>query len=422
MADALMKCYPQVVVEISFERRPTEAPLWVDVTEDVTAFATSRGRQTEWDRIQAGQATVTLRNTHRAYDPTYTDGPYYGQLKRMRRCRIRAAWNGIIYPIYSGYITRFPQSYATFDHAWVDLPLIDGLAVLALKRLVGASYPEERSDVRISRVLDDVHWLSPPEDAGWRLGQVGRSELGTTTVLGPVGDRNINAGHSTIVATNLDNVTALSHAQAVEEAENGQFFVAADGAATFYGRHRRILRVAEQAMFGDRPFDGPELPYVGVEVSDDTPLYNEVSFERPGGETITKTDETSVLEHFPQSRPKQTLLVTSDGEVGSAAAWWLNRHADPPLRLSALHLDGTGAPDRLWPVILRGEIGDRYLVRRRPEAGGNILEQSSFLEGIDHRYRAGGTWETTWHLSPADTHPYWRIGQSQLGVSTRLAY
>jgi len=83
-----------ISVDIALATKPTEAPVWTSVTAYVESVSLRRGRQGPLETAGAGSATVRLSNGDRRFDPRYTTGPYFGNLKPMRRLRIRAAHGG----------------------------------------------------------------------------------------------------------------------------------------------------------------------------------------------------------------------------------------------------------------------------------------------------------------------------------------
>jgi len=48
------------IVEVAFATDPADPPVWTDVSDRVRALSTSRGRQHELDRYEAGTAVVVL--------------------------------------------------------------------------------------------------------------------------------------------------------------------------------------------------------------------------------------------------------------------------------------------------------------------------------------------------------------------------
>lgn len=106
---------PVPKVEIAFGFGPYDPePLaldWDDVTDWVLEVQTARGRSAEFDRFQAGTATVTLDNDDRRWDPLNEDGPYYGQLIANLPIRITATVGATIYPIWRGFVDGWPARY-----------------------------------------------------------------------------------------------------------------------------------------------------------------------------------------------------------------------------------------------------------------------------------------------------------------------
>lgn len=412
---------PTITVEVGFSTNPTEATTWTDISGYVRTFSTRRGRNFELDQIQTGTATLLLDNRDRRFDPNHSGGPYFPNVRRMRRLRIRATYASITYDVFTGYVEQWPQVYRAKDIAEVPISVVDGFAVLAMKKL-NTSYAEQRSDLRVHEVLDDVSWTT---GNSWVLDSSVNSVLGTTTILGPNGDRLIGEGQSTLQASTLSKARALQHLQDVQASENGLIFVGKDGSVVFHGRHRRIKPPYTQsrATFGD---GSGELGYADILLDDDTPVWNEVTLQRTGGTEQSASDQTSKDRYFPRSYSDTTLLLTSDSEVLDAANWLLGRYKEPGLRVAGMVIKGSSDPANLWPVVLNLEIGERVTLKRRPPGGGSAISQESFIEGIEHQADAlHGTWSTTFRLSPADTNTYWILDDtlaSVLGTTTRLAY
>ena len=126
---------PQLVVEVAFADDPlTGSPTWTDVSQwvrSVNGVSISRGKQTEVQTTASGSASLVLDNRTRRFDPTFTTGPYYGNLLPRRGIRIRALWNGTYYPMFRGFVEAWPQRYMFKKDASVPLSAYDGLAVLA---------------------------------------------------------------------------------------------------------------------------------------------------------------------------------------------------------------------------------------------------------------------------------------------------
>jgi len=347
----------------------------------------------------------------------------------VRRFWQSATWAGVTYPLFAGYIDGWPPRFEVGDF-YATLQATDGFKVLAKLMLVG-SFPAELSSARVNRVLDTVGWTT---GNAWVLDSLTNSQLGTSTILAPTsGDRLVMLGKTTVQAQTFaaaDKVDALAHLQDVEKAEYGQLFMGREGALYFRDRHY-LLRPDHQtpkAIFGD-DLAGDELPYVDFEPSyDDSELYNEVVCQRKNGTAQTASDGTAALEYFKRTLPDTDLLAASDDEMRDRANWLLSRRKDPQWRIKVIMLDPEG-DDRLWPIVLGTEIGDRYTIRRRP-GGGALIEADYEVQGIEIQISEEFRWQFIWTLWPSDPVKYWHLtdGSDQfapysiLGTSTVLAY
>lgn len=116
-------------VEVSFTTDALAEPVWVDISGDVRAWDTTRGRSRELERFQPGRATVVLDNTSGAYDSANATGPWFGNLRPMRRIRIRETFSGATYPRFDGYVDRW-QLDTTHVDSTVTVTATDGFKVL----------------------------------------------------------------------------------------------------------------------------------------------------------------------------------------------------------------------------------------------------------------------------------------------------
>jgi hypothetical protein len=412
------------VTEIAITTRPTETPVWVDVSAYVEGFSIARGRQSEDDAAQAGTYSCVLRNDDRRFDPSHAGGPYFGDLKRMRRLRQRATAGGVTHDLYHGYIRSWTVYRERDGRQYVAVVADDGLRVLGLTDL-NDSFPLERTDERIAAILAAANWQT---GTPWLLGHATFGVLSTTTVLAPFGDQALDIGLSQVQAVTLEGTNALDHAQDVERSEQGLLFVSRLGGMTFHNRHRRLLagQQAPLCVLGDLG-DGTELPYVSVAIEyDDRLLYNDVRVTRTGGTEQTAADATSQDDHFVRTLRRE-ILVPTDGEAAIVASYLLRLSKDPPPRIVSVGLDPhmeANPAGELWTRFLSAELGDVVTLRHRPWGGGNVLEQKSLVEGITVEWDTeAGVWSGTWALSPADTTGYWVLGDgvySVLGSTTGL--
>lgn len=158
-----------VVLEVSigFASNPNVAigsTVWTDVSADVRSFDTSRGRQYELDRFEAGTATIVLNNRHRKYDPTNTSSPHSPNVKPMRRVRIRATHNAITYDVWHGFIEsivlEYPTPMVNAGDAVAVVQCVDGFENLAMAEL-----PDSPWAFEIWKTFRDV--ASPVSNVAW---------------------------------------------------------------------------------------------------------------------------------------------------------------------------------------------------------------------------------------------------------------
>lgn len=87
-----MSDFPSLTCRIAFDSNALDPnPTWTDVSADVLKFSIRRGRQFELDRIEPGQAFVTLRNLDGAYWPDKTDSPHQPEVKPGKRLELATA-------------------------------------------------------------------------------------------------------------------------------------------------------------------------------------------------------------------------------------------------------------------------------------------------------------------------------------------
>ncbi|HEY6020165.1 MAG TPA: hypothetical protein VIY48_09770, partial [Candidatus Paceibacterota bacterium] len=76
---------PLFKFQFSPTTNPFDTPVWVDITPYVIDFQSKYGRQFELNRMETGEATFTLDNEDRRFDPTNTAGPYSPNLLPMKK-------------------------------------------------------------------------------------------------------------------------------------------------------------------------------------------------------------------------------------------------------------------------------------------------------------------------------------------------
>lgn len=169
--------YPTAVVEIAFSDLPyVSSPAWTNVTSYVRGMSISRGRNDETQNFETGTATVVLDNRDRRFDPFYTAGPYYGNLKPRRQIRIRATVSPTTYDVFRGYIEGWPVELtdANYDST-VTLSCFDALGLLAEEEMPddpAAQYILSTNPAHFYPLDDPVNITSPANTVLRDLGTI----------------------------------------------------------------------------------------------------------------------------------------------------------------------------------------------------------------------------------------------------------
>lgn len=171
--------FPDISLQIAFTTAPgSTAPAWVDVStinglNRIRAGEVTRGRQRELDKFQPGRATFTLSNADRAFDPTYSGGPYPGNVLPMRRIRCLATYAGVTYPLFDGYIDSIEQTYENPRDSVAIISATDATKILAAAQLPDSVYVLEVA------ADNPIYW--------WRLGEPTGSTIGLNSAPTNIG-------------------------------------------------------------------------------------------------------------------------------------------------------------------------------------------------------------------------------------------
>ena len=275
---------------------------------------------------------------------------------------------------------------------------------VAAHHTAGASpWSGDTTGQRVSRILDFVGWPSSE-----RFIEDGVSTLGTApdSVLG---------------------ATALDHLMAVEQTEQGRFFISGGGYAAFYSRHHETTLTAE-ATFTDAQVNDIEFAY------DDTNLCNDMTVTREGGlPQRAQTADVIAGTEWRYSESLSGLLYTSDNEAKNLAEWRVANYSTPTMRPMGLRFKPMRDLPGQYHSVLDRELGDRISVTR--SLPGTDVTVDAVIEGITHRFDVDGTWQTSWNLSPllhgdfgsggGNGGPFWTIDDSVLGyldAGNRVGY
>ena len=409
-----------LTVEIGFDSEPFDSSItFTDISAYVRGINISRGRNNEMGQFVAGSCELLLSNADNRFNPTqithyYDSSNSRTKIQPLKPVRIKATYDSTPYTVYYGYLDQIPVSY----------PALGADSVVTFRAV-------DAFKIFQSQTIQSV---------GWKVGQVGFSEIGVSTRLGyadtaeltslrvtrlldsigfPSSLRTINTGTLNIqqqaLTTNL-----LAAMRECEIAENAQFFISADGKATFRNRNYKLSNtkaVDVQATFDN---SGSNLPYTDVITSFDTnEVLNVYEWTRSGGTAQYVADADSV-NRYTAKTSTQTTMNTTNANVLSIIEQKLSETALPIERIDTLTINPRENVS-LWPKILGLEFGDRVKVNVTNPNGSTFTDEV-WIESINHQIRSGSqTWDYTISLSPAGSSG-WVMGQAKIGEGTRFAY
>jgi len=400
--------------EIAFDSNPLDSSqTFTDVTAYLRSFETTRGRISDLAEFQTGTATVVLDNRDNRFSPNQSTHYYDSSAGRtkiqpLKRLRIRATHSSTTYDLFNGFVESFPVQYAGQGYdASTKIRVVD-----AFKLFFNAT-------------LDGV---------GWRLGI---SKLGSTTrlsltqaqELSSVRVKNIldSFGYSNQaistgqleVQTQPDTDDLLTALRKIEKAENGTFFIAANGNATFRDRNFRLTNTTTpNATFGQ---GGGELPYVDIiSAYDDSKIVNTVQRTMTGGSTQIAIDSDSVERFGAHVLTESGTLNVSNANAASIAEQKVVSNSIPQTTVESLSF----APQQntsLWAKALGLDIGS-FVEAKVTTPSSTIETYDLFIERIKHKVDARNKqWNWQIGLSPAETGA-WILGVNRLGIDTNLSY
>jgi hypothetical protein len=294
------------------------AALIVDVSNQVDGVTTRRGRNAEADQFQTGTCTLRLVDQNGDFNSQNPASPYFGFLDPMRKLQITATFQGVTYPIFSGFITGYqtitPQE-SNDNVTYTTITAVDAfrLAQNAQITTVAGTSAGQLSGARINNLLDQISW--------------------------PATMRDIDAGQTTMQADPGTARTALAACQTVSTSEYGAFYVDATGSFVFQDREVTAGSIgATPTVFTD---DGsPGLLYFDAQwVLNDVLIYNQANISRSGGTVQQATNSASVDKYFLHSYTQSNLLMETDAVALDYARAYVASRAETSVRCDSIVLD-----------------------------------------------------------------------------------
>lgn len=331
--------------------------IFYDVTSRVRGFSIRRGKSRQLDNYQSGQASITLSNNDRAFDPTYTASPFYGQVIPKREIRISS--NGVRQ--YTGLIDDWNLDYAPQGDSTAQVAASDGFAKLANQTLTGGTATSQLPGARVEAILD------------------------SSDVLWPTSDRDIQTG-TVLLGADVQAVDAnvLNYLQTIETTESGRLFIDKSGKLVFQDADG-VVPVGSSAI--DLADDGTGIKYTGMQVVYGSELlYNQtvIGSVIPSAGTAIANGTASQGLYGIQTYTRTDLLMANSADVDALATHLVTVYQNPEFRFEAVTIDLGQISTAEANQVLGMEIGQLCRVKFTPNNIAPAIQKYAEVISIAH--------------------------------------
>ena len=348
------------------------AAVIVDVSSQVNRIETNRGRTALSDQFQTGALTLRITDQNGDFNPQNVSGPYYNSLTPMKKVQITATFNGVTYPIFSGFITSYVTTYPGESDDTVAITTIQAvdafrLAQIAQISTVTGASAGDLAGTRINQLLDTISW--------------------------PQSMRDIDAGLTTVQADPGTNRTALSALTTVSMSEYGALYVDGYGSFVFQDRAVTVGSIGgTPTVFAD---NGTGILYFDASWTlNDVLIFNKATITRTGGTAQVAFNQASIDKYFLHSYFQDNLLMQTDAVALDYAQAYVASRAETTIRCDAIVLDlYTPNYDTGVVAALDLDFFDPItIITTQP--GGSLLEKTLQIFGVKMNITPN-SWKTT---------------------------
>ena len=348
------------------------AAVIVDVSSQVNRIETNRGRTALSDQFQTGALTLRITDQNGDFNPQNVSGPYYNLLTPMKKVQITATFNGVTYPIFSGFITSYVTTYPGESDDTVAITTIQAvdafrLAQIAQISTVADSGAGQLSGTRVNKILDQIDW--------------------------PDSMRDVDAGLTTMQADPGTNRTALSALTTVSNSEYGALYVDGYGSFVFQDRTVTVGSIgATPTVFAD---NGTGIVYFDASWTlNDVLIFNKATITRTGGTAQVASNQASIDKYFLHSYYLDSLLMETDAVALDYAQAYVASRAETSIRCDAIVLDlYTPNYDTGIVAALDLDFFDPITIKTT-QPGGSLLEKTLQIFGVRMNITPN-SWKTT---------------------------
>ena len=270
------------------------------------------------------------------------------------------------------------------------------------------SYFDEVATYRTGLTVDRVlaHFVAGRQ-RGLRFNQKGGERM--HAILDAVSShapRNIQTGVRTVIPRYMSGQAPLEEMRFTLEADDvdAQLFCSKSGVVTFLqdGHRSSSPYNTVQAVFGNA--GGAELPYLDLQVSYDVgQVVNEWNVTRtlysntvPVMQTVS--DATSKANYFKRSQSISDVPCTNDSDALTIGTELLAKYKDPFYMVTSLKPNM--ADQQTADTVYSLDLCDRIQIKWTPPGGGSRIDQTVFIQKIEHSGNPNGPPDCTLTVTP----------------------
>ena len=347
------------------------AAVIVDVSNVVDGVTTTRGRNAQADVFQTGTLTLRIVDQNGDFNPQNPSGPYFGLLTPLRKVQITATYEGVIYPMFSGFITSYVTTTPLMatDVVYTTITAVDAFRLFQNSQISTVTLAEagDLPGERINAILDEILW--------------------------PPSMREIQYGDTVFQADPGNPRTALAAMQTATISEYGALYIDARGSINLKDRN---FSVTSQALppraFND---DGTDINYNNaIWRLDDTQVYNQASITKIGGTAQNAQNDASIEEYFAHSYNQQDLVMETNQAALDYARAYVASRKDTQTRCDFLELNLYSADynDGILAALELDFFDPVTITTNQP--GNSTLVQTLQVFGVQHQVTPN-SWKTT---------------------------
>ena len=353
------------------------ASVIVDVSNKINSISIQRGRNAQADQFQAGTLSLRIIDQNGDFNPQNVSGPYYNLLTPMRKVSITATSLGVVYPLFSGFITNYlttqpNNSTDTLNYTTIQATDAMRLVQMAQITTVAGSTSGDLTGTRVNLILDEIAW--------------------------PATMRDVDAGLTTVQANPDTATTALIACQKMELAEFGAFYVDASGSFVFQDRNLTASSIdATPRVFND---NGTNLHYFNADwILNDVLVYNQASITKIGGTAQTAENAASVEKYFSHSYNQTQQMFLTDAQALDYAKTYIASRAETSIRCDSLILDLYYPDEPMVLAALELDFFDPITVSTT-QPGGSVLTKTLQIFGVSYSITPNSWRQTFTTLEP----------------------